>query len=445
MKVEGGEFLVAGLGKTGIAVSRFLACGGASVTATDIRPQGDIPAARDLERLGVKIEAGGHREESFVKAGTVVLSPGVPPDTEPVRAAVAAGVEVIGEAELAFRVSRLPVVAITGSNGKTTATGLAAHILKRCGRRPFVGGNFGDPFINAAGKEDIYDMALLEMSSFQLRTTSTFKPFIAVMLNISPNHLDVHPSYGDYFDSKKKIFANQTPDDWAVVNGSDSEALSMLGSSRAKTVVFVSGDSEPGPGRVTADGNLVSFAGETYDLSRMKIEGRHNLENAMSAIAVASILGCDSGKTAEAARDFSPLPHRMEFVCEISGARVYNDSKATNPGATLRALAALSPPVVLISGGKDKKTGYLILRRAVAEKVDSLVLFGQSAGAMMSELGGLAKTVVAGSLEEAVAVAVSRSRPGGSILFSPACSSFDMFSSFEERGGEFKKIVKKFK
>ncbi len=441
MKIKNAKFLVAGLGKTGIAVSRFLASKGARVTATDTKPEGGISAAGELKSLGVEIEAGEHRAESFVKAGTVILSPGVFPDIEPVLAAKAAGVEVMGEAEFAFRLSGLPVVAITGSNGKTTATNLAALILGRCGMRPFVGGNIGDPFINAVGGEDVYDIALLEMSSFQLKTVSTFKPFVAVMLNISPNHLDVHPSYEDYVDSKKKLFVNQTPDDWAVVNGSDAEVQSMLPSLRAKTVVFNPAKSAQGLNRVTASGKKVFCMGETYDLSGAKIEGRHNLENAMSAIAVASILGCDPEKTAAAVRDFSPPPHRMEFVREVSGARVYDDSKATNPGATVSALAALAPPVVLISGGKDKKAGYSVLRRAVSDKVSCLVLFGQAREAMLSELGGLAKTVVADSLERAVAAAVSEARPGGSILFSPACSSFDMFSSFEERGREFKKIV----
>ena len=355
MRIKGGKFLVAGLGKTGVAVSRFLATGGAAVIATDTRPRREISSARELENLGVRIETGGHRKDSFVKTGSLILSPGVPPDIEPVRAAVAAGVQVMGEAEFSFRLSRLPVVAITGSNGKTTTTGLVGDILKRCGKRPFVGGNIGDPFVNAVGKEDDYDLALLEMSSFQLKTTETFRPLVAVMLNLSPNHLDVHPDYDDYVASKKKIFANQTRDDWAVVNGADTQTRSVIDSIRAKTVVFDSSLASPRPGCVTTDGAIVSFMGETYDLSHAKIQGKHNIENAMAAIAVAAILGCDPKETADVANEFSPPPYRMEFVCEISGARVYNDSKATNPAATVSALEGLQAPVVLISGGKDKK------------------------------------------------------------------------------------------
>ncbi len=445
MKIKGGKFLVAGIGKTGIAVSRFLALNGAAVTATDTRPRREIPAAGELESLGVGIEAGGHLKDSFVKTGSLILSPGVSPDIEPVRAAIAAGVEVMGEAEFSFRLSRLPVVAITGSNGKTTTTGLVGHILKRCNRRPFIGGNIGDPFVNAVGKENNYDVALLEMSSFQLKTTDTFKPLVAVMLNLSPNHLDVHSDYEDYIASKKKIFAAQTSDDWAVVNGSNAQMRPVIDSVRARTVVFDSSRAEPRAGYVTTDGTNISFMGETYDLSRAKIHGKHNIENAMAAIAIASILGCDPKETADAANEFSPPPHRMEFVCEISGARVYNDSKATNPAATVSALEGLRAPVVLISGGKDKKTGYSALRRPIERKVSSLVLFGESGDSMMYELGGLVKTVVTDSLERAVERAVAESRPGGSIVFSPACSSFDMFSSFEERGREFKKIVKNFK
>ncbi|MGI9558420.1 MAG: UDP-N-acetylmuramoyl-L-alanine--D-glutamate ligase [Thermodesulfobacteriota bacterium] len=444
MKIKGEKFLVAGLGKTGAALCRFLVRAGAEVAATEARPREEVPECEEMENLGVKVEAGGHTEKTFASAGTVILSPGVPPGIAPLRAARREGASVTGEAEFAFRLSRLPVVAVTGSNGKTTTTALTASILRRCGRRVFVGGNFGDPYINSVGRESEYDIALLEMSSFQLKTTSSFSPLIAVLLNISPNHLDVHPTYADYANSKKKIFANQTPEQWAVVNGADSEALSAARNSRSQKVIFDSSLSAPAPGVVTASGARVFCGGQTYDLSGAKFEGKHNMENAMAAIAVSSILGCPSGEAAAAAREFSPPPHRMEFVREVSGARVYDDSKATNPAATAKALDSLKPPVVLISGGRDKKTGYSVLRSPVESKVSSLVLFGESRDAMFAELGGLAKTVLTESLEQAVASAVENSRPGGSILFSPACSSFDMFSSFEERGREFQRIVKSF-
>lgn len=441
MAVRGGRFLVVGLGKTGEAVSRFLARGGARVTATDLRGPEEIACAEELRAMGVTVAAGGHREADFVSADTVILSPGVSPDIAPVRAARAAGAEVTGEAEFSFRLSGLPVVAVTGSNGKTTTTGLIAAILRRCGRRPFVGGNFGDPFISAVENERDYDLALLEMSSFQLKTTSAFSPFVAVVLNVSPNHLDIHPDYADYVASKRKMFANQTPEQWAVANGRDREAAAMPEGSKARKVIFDRSVSGPRPGFVTARGRTVFFNGGSYDLSGSKLEGAHNLENCMAAVAVAAILGCDPALTALAVREFSPPPHRMEFVGEAGGARVYDDSKATNPAATARALESLAAPVVLISGGRDKKTGYSGLRPLVENKVSSLVLFGESRAAMRAELGGLAKTFIANSLEEAVRRALADAEPGGSVLFSPACSSFDMFSSFEERGREFKRIV----
>ncbi|QMU55642.1 MAG: UDP-N-acetylmuramoyl-L-alanine--D-glutamate ligase [Candidatus Mycalebacterium zealandia] len=444
MRVKGQKFLVVGLGKTGVAVSGFLARAGADVTATDLRDAGEITEAADLEKLGVKLRTGGHREDVFTQARTVVLSPGVPPDIEPVRAARRADARVIGEVELSSALCGLPVVAVTGSNGKTTTTGLIGHILKACGKKPFVGGNFGDPFINAVGNESAYDLALLEMSSFQLKTTFAFKPAVAVLLNISPNHLDVHPDYEDYALSKKKIFANQTQDDWAVANGADTQVAAMLDNLSAKKVLFNSELTGEHPGCATSDGQTVFFRGEKYDLSGSKLQGRHNMENSMAAIAVASILGCEPEKTAAAVIEFSPPPHRMEFVSDVRGARVYDDSKSTNPAAAAAALTALDKPVVLISGGKDKKTGFSALREPVRSKVSSLVLFGEARRAMMSELGTLTKTFAADSLQNAVEIAVSEARPGGSILFSPACSSFDMFSSFEERGREFKKIVKRF-
>lgn len=444
MRVKGQRFLVAGLGKTGIAVSAFLARAGADVTATDLRDRDKIAGAPGLKKLGVKLQTGGHGERVFTQAQTVILSPGVPPDIEPVRAARRAGARVIGEAEFSFALCGLPVVAITGSNGKTTTTGLAGHILKACGKKPFIGGNFGDPFIKAVGNESAYDIALLEMSSFQLKTTFSFRPAVAVLLNISPNHLDVHPNYEDYALSKKKIFANQTPNDWAVINGADSEAVAMLGDTGVKKVFFNSEFAGERPGCVTSDGQTVFFRGEKYDLSGSKLQGRHNMENAMAAIAVVSILGCEPEKTAAAAREFFPPPHRMEFVSEVRGVRVYDDSKSTNPAAATAALATLNKPVVLISGGKDKKAGFSALRKPVQSKVSSLVLFGEARRTMMSELGALTKTLAADSLQGAVEIAFSEARPGGSILFSPACSSFDMFSSFEERGRKFREIVKRF-
>ena len=440
MELGGRKIVVVGLGKTGIETVRFLLKKGAEIRANDINPLEKLSEdVKAFTEYGVRIESGGHREETFLWADTIVLSPGVPFNIPPVKKALAKGIEVISELELASRFIKKPIVGITGSNGKTTTSTLVARILGASGKRVFLGGNIGTPLIQIAGEDEGFDLLVLELSSFQLQGVSTFRPHIGILLNISPNHLDHHESFEEYVNSKLMLFSNQSPDDWAIYNLDDPVVgACSLHKLNSRKIPFAK---TPAEGGVFFDGNCVRFMGETYDIKGMKLPGIHNIENAMAAIASTRVLGCKPGLIEREILGFAPLPHRIEFVREIKEARFYNDSKSTSPGATLKALESFSYPVILIAGGKDKGVSYGILRDEIKRKVKLLILFGQSRSRMERELGRGVNTVLASSLDEAVELAVKNMGKGDTVLFSPGCSSFDMFSSYEERGGRFKQIV----
>jgi UDP-N-acetylmuramoylalanine--D-glutamate ligase len=439
MTLSGKKILVVGLGKTGVETIRFLLKKGALVGASDITPFEKLPkVVTELKEMGVKIEAGEHRLETFLRAEMVVLSPGVPFGLTPVKEAMNKGIEVISEIELASRFIKKPIIGVTGSNGKTTTSTLIARILEGSGKRVFLGGNIGNPLIQIAQDDDNYDLLVLELSSFQLQGTCTFGPFIGAILNISPNHLDHHENISEYTESKMKLFSNQTYSEWAIYNADDSLVKENLFKIMSKKIPF---GKAPIEGGVFLDGTHIRFRDEFYDLTRIKLIGKHNIENAMASIACGRILECDPNLIQETIVNFDPLPHRIEFIRELRGVRFFNDSKSTSPGATLRALESFSSPIILIAGGKDKGGGYEILKDALRDRVKLLILFGESKLRIEKELGKEVKTVLASSVDEATVKAFMGSRKGDTVLFSPACSSFDMFSSYEERGRRFKEIV----
>ncbi len=443
MDIRGKKVLVVGLGKTGVKTVRFLVRKEACVRASDILPLEKLPdEVRELKRDGVYIETGKHSRESFLWADTIILSPGVPFGLPLVEEAIRNGVEVISDGEFAFIYVKKPIIGITGSNGKTTTSTLVARILEASGKRVFLGANIGTPLIQIAEQDEDFDVLVLELSSFQLQGTVTFKPFIGVILNISPNHLDHHAGFGEYMESKFKLFANQTEDDWSVYNFDNFYVRNYMPEIKSRKLPFGFTSTDKG---VFFDGTFVRFGEEVYDLREMKLVGAHNLENAMAAIASTRIMGCDPEVIRREIVGFSPLPHRIEFVGEFNGVRFFNDSKATSPGATLRALQSFCGSVILIAGGKDKGVDYSCLRDEVARKVKVLILIGESMFQMQKELGDRVKTHLASSLEEAIEMAISNASKGDTVLFSPACSSFDMFSSYEERGRRFKEGVWKYR
>ncbi|MFA6147503.1 MAG: UDP-N-acetylmuramoyl-L-alanine--D-glutamate ligase [bacterium] len=438
----GKQVIVAGAGRSGLLAARLLAGEGARVALRDDRSRADVVAS-----LGEPIPAGvdflrGMPGEGEVKeSALLVVSPGVPRERLPLESLAAAGVPVWGELELGFRRFRGKVAAITGTNGKSTVTTLVGGMASRAFPRVFVGGNLGTPFVAAAG--DPCDWGVVEVSSFQLESIASFRPRVAALLNLTEDHRDRYAAKEAYFEAKMAIFRNQGPSDTAVVNADDPEVTARLGSIRARILPFsVSRTLEEGVFLSGEDMVFRTASGEErYPRGVLKIPGLQNVENALAAIAVARSMEIPPPAVhAELAR-FPGLPHRVEFVRSVAGVSYYNDSKGTNVGAVLAALGGFPEPVVLIAGGKDKGVDFRPLRDALGRKARAVVLLGEASGRMSRELAGAAPITVAGTLSQAVRAAAEAAREGDAVVFSPACSSFDMFRNFEERGEAFRKAV----
>ncbi len=443
MEIENKNYLVVGLGKTGIETIKFLGQRGFNVRGTDSSPKSKFNNIEidSISALGIEIEFGSHSQSYLEWADILVISPGVSVNTPYLLRAKELEKKIVSEIEFATTFINTPIIAITGSNGKTTTTTLISEILTNSGFNIFTGGNIGTPLITALEKADEYNFIVLETSSFQLQATEKFRPYISIFLNITPNHLDHHIDFDEYFQSKTNIFKNQTKSDWAIINSGDEKIKEYSENISSKIVSFgIATEHED----IKLKGNTVEFRDEEYDLSSIKLIGGHNLDNAMCAIAATVIAGCRKEVIEKTILDFTPLPHRIEFIGKHRGVNVYNDSKSTSPGATIKALDSISPPIILLAGGKDKGTDYKILTAPLHNKVKHLVLFGEAKKIMNQQLGTSVDTTMADSLEEAVEKAFSNSDEDDSILLSPACSSFDMFSSYEERGEVFKKIVQNF-
>lgn len=440
MELKDRKMLVVGLGKTGQNTINFLLKKGAEVRASDSSPIDKIEeTVKKLESMGVLVESGAHTDETFLWAETIVLSPGVPFSIPQVKKAINKNIEVISEVELAWHFVDTPIIAITGSNGKTTTSTLIARILDRNGKRVFLGANIGTPLIQIAEKSDKFDILVLELSSFQLQGISKFKPHVALVLNISPNHLDHHESFDEYVESKMKIYSNQTAQDWFIYNKDDEGINKYLQKVNSQKVPFSKDSATDG---AIYNGSQITFRNHNYDISSSKLLGIHNIENMMAAIAGTAILGCDPALIQEEINNFEPLEHRNEFVGELCGSKVYNDSKSTSPAATQRALESIQSPIILIAGGKDKGVSFEPLKKLVEDKVRLMILIGESKQRIKSELGERVPSELADSLKEAMEITKKNIQAGDSILFSPACSSFDMFNSYEDRGRKFKEIVK---
>lgn len=438
------NILVVGLAKTGVACARFLASKGARVTVTDMRSEAAL--ATQLGELGgyeIKRELERHDEATFVASDLIVVSPGVPMELPQLAAAKLAGVEIISEIELAARFIDAPLAAITGTNGKTTTTTILGAIFKHNGYHTFVGGNIGTPLIELAESHQIFDQVVAEISSFQLEWITSFRPDVAALLNLSEDHLDRYPDYQAYIDAKLRIFENQTGEDFAVVNRDDPLVWQHAQGLKAALFPF-SRKIELDEGIFHKDGVITyrhNGHEECFPTAAIRLQGVHNLENIMAAVACALLLGCRPDETFETILTFEALHHRMEFVREVAGVRYFEDSKATNVGSVEKALESFTD-ITLIAGGKDKGGSYAPLAPLVAERVRHLVLIGEAAERMEQELGSLTDTRRAESLEEAVRLAAEITSPGGTVLMSPACSSFDMFKDYEERAQRFIAAVK---
>jgi len=442
--VVGRQVVVVGAARSGIAAAELLARRGARVVLTESRSS--IDDAARLRDAGVELELGGHTTATFEQAGLVVVSPGVPTEQPVFEAARQHGAEIIGELELASRWVKGPIVAITGTKGKSTTTTLLGRMFKESGRDVLVGGNIGVPLsaqVDASTPETVH---VVEVSSFQLETTVTFRPWIALWLNFADDHLDRHPTVEAYASAKARVFANQQPTDWAVVNADDTTVMARSRGIAARRVMF-------SPTGAVADGFLVdgdwivrrtqTSVERLIPVSAIELTGRHMLNNVIAAAAVATVAGVPTDAMTHALRGFHGLEHVMEPVGRIGDVRFVNDSKATNVEAARRSIESFERGVVALVGGKFKGGDLRELRAPLSERGRGVIAIGEAAPLVRDALHGVVPVVTASSMSEAVAQAYEAARPDGVVLLAPACASFDWFTDYAERGRVFKEEVGK--
>ena len=510
MELKGKKITVVGLARSGVGAANLLSEMGAEVTVTDRKSNDEL--ADSIKRLApsVRLALGGHPDDIFMSADMVVVSPGVPLEINPIASAKANGISVIGELELAYRLienskfkiqnskNRMPFLAVTGSNGKSTTTTLLDLMLRKGGFKTLLGGNIGNALTEEIHKQVRSqspsatrrggksappthpspsrgegkgeggrftlntDYVVVEVSSFQLEAIDRFRPHIASILNITPDHLDRYHSMSEYSYAKAQIFLNQQGTDFLVLNADDPETIKVESEklkvkSNKPKILYFSRKKEV-QGVYLKDGiiysNFPNSELRTLPTGRqapnsvliradeVRIKGVHNLENAMAASAMALLANCPLEAVIESLREFEGLEHRLEFIREVNGVKYINDSKGTNVGAVVKSLESFNEPLILIAGGRDKAGDFSVLRNIVAEKVKALVLIGEAAGKIQDALRDVTETVIARDLKEAVTLSGKIAKKGDVVLLSPACASFDMFQDFEDRGRQFKKIVR---
>lgn len=449
MELKGKKVLVAGLGVSGIALCKVLDSLKAKVIAYDEKEYDVLKEnLEEIKSLSIDFRFGKFKKEFLEGVDLVVLSPGVPTDSDIVKTAQEKKIEVLGEVEFAYRFSKAPIYAITGTNGKTTTTSLLGEMFKNTGRKVYVAGNIGYPLIYAVMEAAEDDFIVAEISSFQLETIKEFKPKISCIINITPDHLDRHKTFENYRDIKGRIFENQREDEYTVLNYDDPVTWSLKNKAKCRVFPF-SRKSLLENGAYVKDGSIyISVYGNAekiIDIEEIYIPGEHNLENALAASSVAYLSGISADVIANTLKTFKGVEHRIEFVDEINGVKFYNDSKGTNPDASIKAIQALKTPIVLIAGGYDKGSEFDEFVKAFNGKVKKLILIGQTAKKIRDTARKYSypedDILFAGTLEEAVKKAYESAKEGDSVLLSPACASWDMFRNFEERGRIFKKAV----
>ena len=448
MDLAGKKVLIIGAARSGIAAAQFLTVHGAIVALNDQKPLDKwSEQALALKETGVGLLPGEPPTWLLDQLDVVVVSPGVPANIIPIRYAERAGAEVIGEIELAYRFLKGKIIAITGSNGKTTTTSLIGELLKDSGFKVQVGGNIGKALISMVDTSSDDGWTVAELSSFQLETIRDFRPHIAVVLNVTPNHMDRYETFNDYAAAKHRIFMNQTSDDFAVLNADDPTVSNWANGLRSQVTMF-SMKQQLDQGVFLRGDELIArtFTTEREVLrtSEMKLRGLHNVENVAAAVAVGLSAGAGIESMRQTVQHFDPVEHRLEFVAELKGVKFYNDSKATSVDATLKALEAFASEagkVVLIIGGRGKKAPYAPLAQLVRSKVRKLILIGEDADTVANELGEYASCERATDMRDAVKRSFAASEEGDVVLLAPACASFDMFDSFEHRGKVFKSEV----
>lgn len=446
MEFQGKRVTVVGLARSGAAACKLLAERGATVLGTDQSPPEKLTAdPSDLTRRGIRLETGGHSPESILDADLLVVSPGVDLRLPLFARARAAGIPMWGEVELAYRLTTARFLAVTGTNGKSTTTSLLGAMVESAGFPSVVAGNIGTALCEVVPSLTSSHWVVAELSSFQLETIVDFRPHVAVLLNLAPDHLDRYDGVEEYYAAKARIFLNQLPDDFAVLNADDPLVLKWAQGIRSRSRLFSRLRTMGDGAFLRGDRLVVRRDGRTEpvcETSAIRIQGVHNVENSLAAAAAAAAIGVPAGAMASALANFPGLPHRLELVAEVDGVRYVNDSKGTNVGAVLKSLEGYAGGLVLIAGGKDKGGDFTPLRPLVETRVKTMILIGQARAKIRAHLDGACPMEDAASLDAAVERAAQITAPGDTVLLSPACASFDMFRDFEERGEVFRRAVR---
>ncbi len=437
-----------GLGRSGKALAHLLVNKGAEVLVSEIKkPEGPDADIEALRAKGVQFELGGHSDKVYNGKDLIIISPGISIYNPFLIEAKKAGVPVIGEIEVAFSLTRAPLIAVTGTNGKSTTVSLIHKILEDSGKKAVLAGNIGIPLVAEIEKNPDAEWIVAEVSSFQLETVRDFNPHIGVVMNITDDHMDRHHSLQEYIDAKARLFRNHSPDDYAVLNEDDENVRTIIPKIRSKVRTF-SRTREVERG-VFLKGDEIFWSDGALEKRLLTVDeipliGNHNVENVMAAAAVCAIIGVDGAHVVRSLPDFKALHHRIQYVATINGVRFYDDSKGTNPGAVIAALESFQDPIILIAGGKDKDMDFSLLAEVMAKKLKKLIVIGETAKkiADAARSKGVSDIESAAAFEEAVHKALVSARPGDVVLLSPACASFDMFRSAEERGDIFIQIVR---
>ncbi len=464
MQLKDKNVVVVGLGRTGLAVARFLHQRGARIAATDTADEKTLrDAVQTMRDMAIEVELGAHRNRVFQESDLIVLSPGVPHTIAPIVQARSKGVAVVGEVELAARFIQAPIVAVTGTNGKTTTTELLGQMLMNSGMSTYVGGNIGNPLIDYVSRGQKESLVVAEISSFQLDTIDRFRPKVSILLNITADHLDRYPDFEAYADSKIRIFKNQQADDVAVLNGSDPLIRAKTSDIRSRRLFFPAPRADE-QGAVLNGKRIILKLDQLeqieskfriphstlrihadLDITKTALLGQHNYENVCAASLAALAAGGTIEGIQQTLAQFKGLPHRLEHVATIHNIHFYNDSKATNVDGVLRALDCFSKPVLLLMGGRDKGSNFRVLKDPIGKQVKQLIVMGEAAESIKNALGQITPIKVADSMPAAVATAFQDANPDEVVLLSPGCASFDWYDSYAERGDDFRHAVKELK
>lgn len=444
MNLTGKKIVIIGMGRTGIATARFLGKQGAKVIVTDEQPIDKW--GKEFEQIATEkwLEIGDYNTRILTGACIVVPSPGVPPGNDLLVEALKRNIPVISEIEIAYRFLKVPLIAVTGTNGKTTTTTLLGEILKYSGKKTFVGGNIGNPLIEYVEGSQKEDFIVAEISSFQLQWIEKFRPFIALLLNITCDHINYHGSFAEYRRIKTRVFANQTKADSAILNAADPEQEGLERIMNAQVIKFSSKRALQKGIFIKNNNIIIRMPGmneEQYPLSIINLPGLHNAENVMAAIMAARLCGCSQEDIIAAVTAFRGLPHRIEFAGEKNSIKFYDDSKGTNVGSVVRALETFARPVILLLGGRDKDGDFETLKPLLVAKAKKIILFGEARDRIASLIGKDMPALKKAKLREAIESAYKNAQPGDIILLSPGCASFDEFANYKERGNFFKDVV----